>query len=365
MRFEKIFAPKHIPKVPKIEKVVPKKHAGVSSKGESNEYVKAFAESTDVDDLLEKIEKQRRPEAEERVRFEREIFRHGKVNIDFVGVTHEPETLLEYRDQIESAILNSDLVVLERSPDAMGTGDLSPSELAEGGINMFGGEIFYKELERLAAKHGKRILHIDPMKTVPLEGGKYYDIPLDRSDQEIKGLHSKVGIAGVTPAVALTVKGIVGDIRKLIKEGLPQEDKNESDSSAVSRRTFLKGAVYAGAVATGANAIINGTNVGYYKGVPKTILHGTQDYRDVIAADSVDQLEQSFTKSINVAMIYGAAHKAGIRTYLENPNLRKAKRELYGELDEVANPEIRLYEFQKDMAARHGGSWKQVVGTKV
>ncbi len=79
----------------------------------------------------------------------------------------------------------------------------------------------------------------------------------------------------------------------------------------------------------------------------------------MIAADGIDKLEQSLTKSISVAMIYGASHQEGIRTYLDNPNLRKTKRGLYKELDEVAHPEIRLYAFQKSRESRHGGKWVQ------
>lgn len=365
MGFEKIFlAPKrampHVPKAPKPERLTPKhQHVGMKEKEKKNEYVKAFAESQDVDDLLEKIEAQRRPELEERIKFNREVFRHGKMRIDFIGVTHEPETLLQYRDQIESAILNADLVVLERSPDDVGTGDLSPTELADGSVEIFGGEIFYKEMERLAAKHGKRILHIDPMKTVPIQGGKYYDIPLAQSEKEMKDLHGKIGVAGMVPATALLVNGLVGDIRKFIREGALKEDREQSFLPAMNRRTFLKGAVYGTAALAGADAIINASDSGYYRGAPKAILHGTQDYRDVIAADGIDKLEQSLTKSISVAMIYGASHQEGIRTYLDNPNLRKTKRGLYKELDEVAHPEIRLYAFQKSRESRHGGKWVQ------
>lgn len=319
--------------------------------------------------LDRKIQEQSRTHIElrERLGYKREQFEHGKLNIDFLGVAHEPETLLRRRKEIEEAIRQADFVVLEalhtiggdvhgKNPGDISVQQLSVEELADIGIEKRGSVIFFGEIQNIARKYGKPIVALDPFVSVKAlleSNGKNFDPALRAADIEISKDHLKTAALGFTPAAGLAV---FEKLRPVLK-GLTQNDEDEHpEQPQLSRRTFLKRSVQAASVVMGGKSLLNTLPSQHI--LPKSLSHNLQDYRDVIVSTGLDILERKSSRKNRVAVIYGANHLNSVRTYLNDQSIREEKRKGYATFDTIAKPEIRAYSWQEEIKG-NPGFWKE------
>lgn len=309
-------------------------------KQEVAQYVKSEAERVD-----RATQKRVGPEAEQKAYCVQEQLTHGQLDINFVGLRHEPETLLKYRKQIESVIRESDFVVVEAVLNVGQKEHMSTAALAEQRSGNTAPDVLFGEIENMARKHGKPIVSMDAL-TSSRNLAEGIEMQQYESMEALKTPHRVAGMLGVAAALGAAATE------------QPQGKK------PLNRREFLRGAAYATGAVTGLNSLLNGTDLGYYKTGVRTLLHGGQDYRDVVLAEGMDVLAKKFSKPKKVAVMYGAAHFIGLKHYLENPNLRATKRKLYAPLDKAAQPEMRGYAFHEGDGQTQS-EWRETFRVKV
>jgi len=269
----------------------------------------------------------------------------GDTTIQAIGVSHVPETFLEFRQEIEKAIQESDVVVNEFAPEALGFYEKTSAIRLKSIKSRFNEGyhleqlrqsymkyerpwtvgLFHHEIELLAAKHGKDMA--------------LADLTLSRDPEELlqqvaenEAMLKRVGL--YTGAVALGISGLGGFISELKKP--------------VSRRKFLKLGLMASAVA------IAGVTPKIMETPPKTAVEKSMEIRgksddeqlemlrDPKLADALQQLAKAGYKKI--AFIYGAGHLERVEEYLNNPE--KGAKELADgkEVIERNNPDaFRVY----------------------
>lgn len=283
----------------------------------------------------------------------------GDTAIKAIGVAHIPETFLEFRQEIEKAIQESDVVVNEFAPEALGFYDKTSATRLRSIRSKFNDNynleqlrqaylkyekqynigLFHHEIELLAAKYGKDMaiadLTMSKNAEAQLQGSYLYAYGAEQikeNEAELK----KLGL--YTGAAALGAAGLNSFLKEL---------KNET--TLMSRRKFLKLGIMAGAAAA-----LGGLAPKITEAPPQTALkkqmekeEGSEDeqmekLRDPKLADALRQLARSGYKKI--AFIYGSGHLKRVEEYLDNPE--KGKKELTAnrELIERNNPDaFRVY----------------------
>ncbi|MDR3559549.1 MAG: twin-arginine translocation signal domain-containing protein [Candidatus Pacebacteria bacterium] len=278
----------------------------------------------------------------------------GDMTIKAIGVCHVPETFLEFRTQIEEAIKESDLVVNEFSPEALGFYDRPQTDKLKGIESRFnkdynleqlrqtyiqheresGAGIFHHEVELLAAKYGKDLACVDPTGAESpeqaLQSFYIYQKWAEQGAEERKFLE-QLGLLGVAAAL-----GAAGAETKINK--------------SMTRRSFLKKAALFGAAATVAAVTPKITKVSL---TPKEKLYSNdsamdknedslQNLRNPWIAESLRRLSQMGYKK--VAFIYGVGHLKWIKKFLDDQWLcEEVLRESEGLIDKN---KLNSYAFQ-------------------
>ena len=340
-----------------------------------------------------------------------ESIEHGNLDIQFVGVHHIVETIAAYREAIEQAIADADIVVLEASIETSGealrSGESYLNTVQSSGsdravmmhfpqyrLHENSSGAFFSETENIARKHRKQIVVCDPLSdqrmlqsavAVELQGGIPHDERLSQLNEQIRE-YSKIAAAlgaGVSAGAAVagpTEASARGGLKILFE----RYKASSSEEKKESRRSFLKrGAVYAAGYGIGSKVIEKAeanVDVINHKGKDdqeKFTQYNEIDFRDVSVATGLDQLSRGFTKKMKVAIVYGDYHRNGIRQYLENPNLRQAKFALYKPFRDVAPPQMTAYKYElapevvsgtveiKSIPESKWGYWKQVVQANI
>lgn len=306
----------------------------------------------------------------------------GDTIIQAIGVSHVPETFLEFRQEIEKAIQESDIVVNEFAPEALGLYYKTSSDRLGGIKSKFNGNysleqlrqaymkyerswnlgLFHHEVELLAAKHGKDMATADlTFSKDPealLQDGYLYAYGAEQT-AERAALLKKAGL--YTGAATLGIAGLSGLISELKKP--------------MSRRKFLKLGLMAGA------ATITGVTPKTTETPPQTAVkksmetQGKSDdeqllmLRDPKLAETLQQLSKAGYKKI--AFIYGTGHLKRVEEYLNTPE--KAKRELVTgkEVIDRNNPDaFRIYRLSEGenssekFVASEKKTWKRITITK-
>lgn len=296
-------------------------------------------------------------------RFDQVVVNHGNLEIEMLGVAHIAETLPQHREKIETAIKNSNLLVLEKVAEAEDVNlarNRSKNAVSSGGF-------FFLEVERMARRYGKDLVTADPFYGYGADSDEHEEV-MEKRERLVKDVRRLVGSIGMSAAagggvlsLAAMIKASAGD-----KEGTHSE---VSQGLNLSRRGFLKLAV-AGAGATLGHKIADAAsedeNYGKFEFGDPTTDYQLNDYRDVAIAEGLDTLARSFTQKKKIALLFGAGHIKGIRYYLENPDIRRAKLVLYKPFREIAEPMLRAYHFETDKRvtpqdAEKGnfGEWKK------
>jgi len=319
--------------VPKKEKEVEKISKEIFEKitKHSQEFDKEIAENSLFS--KEEIEKNWRMEK----------WQIGETEIKAVGLMHVPETFLYKREEIEKIIQESDIVVSEFTPEALGMYDKTQDkhlkniksrfnehyDLAElrktylkheRAINI---GIFHHEIELLAAKHGKDLACFDlQWSKKPEEILQDYFFYTWAAEQlkETRARAQRIGLYG--GAIGLGLGGLTSLLKEL-KLNKP-----------ISRRTFLKMALIGGA------GLIAGITPEITKTPPKKALETSlketektlkkdkvseetlfETLRDVQAAESLSKLSKLGYKKI--ALVYGIKHLTPTKDYLYDLETRK------------------------------------------
>ncbi|MDB4992339.1 MAG: hypothetical protein JWL75_584 [Parcubacteria group bacterium] len=298
--------------------------------------------------------------------------RSGVINgqpFHIMGVSHIPETFLLRRKELELAIANAGVIVLEGAPELAALyGEPYKDELrqkfkaegksaaeAEAWIKQNFEDPnfnpFFHELEQLAKKHKKSVITIDPHSGIGRtnyrtlrEDGTVDDALTGRSD------NVNVGVQGAW-AASVALGGYVA---------LSHEREKQSSSSdepvQMSRRKFLTGlAAGVGAAALTPTAIANLGDASMLESVSYDVI----DYRNTAVARGIDAYTKKHKVDGPVTLFYGKNHANGLERYLKNPGLRDAKYELYAPLRGVSEPRLEEYRFEeKDNT--HTYAWQHV-----
>ena len=289
---------------------------------------------------------------EVRERWQTREWKIGDTIIQAIGVSHVPETFLEFRQEIEQAIQESDVVVNEFAPEALGFYDKTSADRLRGieskfrkGYNLeqlrqkfneyerqSNMGIFQHEIELLAAKYDKDMALADLAWSKDpedlLQGEYLYDYWAKQA-AENKALLKKAGL--YTSAAVLGIVGLVDFVNK------PQ---------SMSRRKFLNLGLMAGAAA------IAGVTPKITETLPQSAFEESMKIkddqnelvrlRDAKLAEVLQQLSKAGYKKI--VFIYGKGHLEPVEKYLGTPEKGASELAASKHVIERNNPDaFRLY----------------------
>jgi hypothetical protein len=299
----------------------------------------------------------------------------GDCEVMAIGVSHIPETFLEFRQRIEQAIENSDIVVTEVTPEADGWYSKAVHEELHNTPCQFNRAIsledvrrditpyvekadgFFHEVELLTAKYGKDLASVDLVSSRDirdaLQSADFYSIVAHDAEDKKAALKRLmvlgIGVAGATAGAHMVRKSIE---QQNGAEGQPAVGK-------LNRRTFLGAAAVAGSIAAG----VGGTELVRNKTGEEFMDEFSQQEgnletyfeemylqelpaRDAYAAESIAHVAELGYKKITV--IYGAGHMKGIKKFLDNPKLRAKTLEQYGSIIEKRSPDsCKIYKLDE------------------
>ncbi|NTW45874.1 MAG: TraB/GumN family protein [Candidatus Moranbacteria bacterium] len=245
----------------------------------------------------------------------------GDTTVHAIGVMHVPETFLEYRKEIENAIKESDIVVNEFAPEALGLYDKESVPHLQRTASLFNEHynleqlrqiylknerewntgMFHHEIELLTAKYDKDMALMDLNMTKDcedlLQGSSLYAHAAEQSDENAATLKK----LGLYAGAAASVAGAVAQ-------------------KPMSRRKFLRLALL------GTGATIAGITPKLTETPPQTAIKKEMSMedkrvgmvlRDLQIADSLQRLAGLGYK--NITFIYGVGHLSGVGKHLHNP----------------------------------------------
>ncbi len=223
--------------------------------------------------------------------------------VNAVGVAHVPETLLDYREQLEHAIADADVVVTEFAPEAAGFYEpvtelhnqddvkqvVLQNKLDQYVINERKQNIgiFHHDIELLAAKYNKPLLCAD--------------MDYSRTPEEYFTGEDNEQIAPHSSSAVGLLKGV-----EAVTAAVPILPKK------VNRRNFLKVAAPA---AVGLAAAAYAHHEKHKDDSPVTV--EAFAVRDIVLAISLRQLSRKYKK---VCVIYGSGHLPVVEYYLKHPD---------------------------------------------
>jgi len=294
-----------------------------------------------------------------------EEWKVADTTIKAIGVIHAPETFLEFRNEIEKAIQESDIVVNEFTPEALGLYDKRQAPRLMAVKSKFNENynleqlrqaylkferpwnigVFHHEIELLAAKYNKDMACVDLINNKNpeslLQDSYLYAFGAEEVEER-KAVLKRLGLYGTSAALGLAgLSSLLSELKE-----------------PMTRRKFLKiGLLGAAAVIAGVTPKI--TETPPRTALDKEILEVQKDEeaqkaqgkseRDLISslrdpqiADSLKKLSESGYKKI--LFIYGRRHLKPVKEYLDNPE--KCRRELstHKKVIERYNPDtFRIY----------------------
>jgi hypothetical protein len=249
----------------------------------------------------------------------------GRV-LQFLRVSHTPETLETFGEAIESHVRDADVLISE----------LAVFEDKEDAPDI---EVFYKRVTDLAKQYQKEMIVADPERDMS-------DAIVNRS----LSIAPTLAALGTSAYVGKKLHDISGELsmRKLRKKHNLEGGKKEP---LMSRRDFLKGmgavAVAAAGGLHGMAGLLEEMGISKEKGeLLETFLLDSLDYRNALIAKEVIKQSQTHNK---VSIIYGAAHIHGIEKFLNDHELLDKKIALYEKTYGLVNDsEPQHYNFGKE-----------------
>ncbi|MDP1883969.1 MAG: hypothetical protein Q8L10_01245 [Candidatus Moranbacteria bacterium] len=260
----------------------------------------------------------------------------GDTVIRAIGVAHVPETFLEFRQEIENVIKESDVVVNEFAPEALGFYDKESASKLQSIKSTFNENynleqlrqaylkyerqynlgLFHHEIELLAAKYGKDMALADLSLSMDVESFLKDDTLYARGAEQIerkKALYKKGGLEVGT--FLLSVASFINFVEEL-----------KQPVAMMSRRKFIKNGLIVGASLALAGLPSKIVKIPQKTSANKeTEIDDKKKYtqlvllRDPKLADSLIKLAEMGYKK--VAFIYGVGHLDGVEKYINNPEL--------------------------------------------
>lgn len=327
----------------------------------------------------------------------RESFELNGARVEFLGVGHDPATAERLAPELEEAIRQASIVLLESAPSAEGPfTDEAVREYRElmGNKLKFSDEeiiksieagkrglAFYAKMEALAAKHGKPVAVTDP---IGADGDGFRQLftedPFRSADETAEQAKTAAVLGGALvaalPTISDAIRGRGAELENR-RENPPtastppsehpidESGHRPSGGSPMSRRGFLRvlggGIAAAGVASEVASAIARKSDPmkGSYgrRGDNPfgAALYDGLDYRDVVTAQGLDRLtRREDVRGGSVVVIYGDGHRASIRHYAESPNERAMKRTAYIPYQRVAPAKLRIFQH------RSGRDWQRI-----
>lgn len=248
----------------------------------------------------------------------------GDTEVTAIGVMHVPETFLEFRAEIETVIENSDVVVNEFAPEALGFYDDSKAQEFSDIDSKFNDNYtleelrqkflaherswnlgtFHHEIELLAAKFNKDMVVMDMLHSREVQDAlQHSDIYAEAKSKSDIHMEGVIDNALYTAAGMAALYAFLSDYEK-----------------PMTRRGFLKklGVTGVSAALAGA-AIMETTSASHDKSDSITLEEFNNDIkkdllRDLMLADGLTRLaDQGYKK---VAFIYGAQHLQAVEENL-------------------------------------------------
>lgn len=259
----------------------------------------------------------------------------------FMGVSHDMNTYIEYKESFREAIKQSPFVVLEYFNQEIREKALPTVTDTE--LNTYDSfnetaENFFSGLGKICAEEGKDVIVINPQ----MPGTERMELALTY---------------GVSAGASI-------DVAATLLATLRQKVGNQID-----RRNFFKvigtvAAVYAFNKWESNTRKLRGMLEN--NGILKSDLSEKEkadilgwfhvDWRDVRAADGFESIAEVYKEEIGdqpFVSVNGSYHN-GVTEYLQNPILRAAKRPLYLQYDVLGDTSIRRFRFDKEQ-----NKWKQ------
>lgn len=291
-----------------------------------------------------------------------ELWEHRGRTIDFIGVSHVPETLKLHEKELQDAMAGAEAVLLEAAPHGEGVfSDTFPDAISrEFGEVAITAELaeeiakytrnhyaiqFFAQVEDMAAEMGKRTLVFDPHRT----GNELNELPVSRMDRRVS--EAKSAIVGGSMGLLIALEGWER-FRK----------PNNAASGRVSRRSFLKAGLAAAAGLATISAASHAREELALRKLPEekkrfdfrgrtgnpmgSALYDFMDYRDVVIAEGMDHWAKKGEGGTPLVAIYGVAHREPVQHYLKSPAERAAKLALYAPYKNVAPPLSSEYVFE-------------------
>lgn len=296
-----------------------------------------------------------------------EIIQLKNTTVNFYRVGHDLHTWEACKPQIHKMVESNDVIVLESvwkcdgfigedgeiTEEGMQSaieyfkkhgGNFDPNNIALVGqirkvLKESAENSFFAKVEDYAAEMGKRIISLDP-KYIATESD------LETYDDNVDSGKKILGISGLAATLLLD---LVTKTRGI---------KEKAQPSSISRRRFLQGTL---GVAASLVPLLSHRLV--YKGSKHTILdempnvfpHDMNDFRNVIIAEGLTQLDQRSEEGVSVGAIYGADHGPKVKDYVLSPTKRTAQLALYADYRKITHPHVRVFEHQNNAWSKIGG----------
>lgn len=246
--------------------------------------------------------------------WQRESFELNGKEVDFIGVSHLPETAERYGKELEEAIGRASVVVLEAAPVAerIYSNEMVDAleELArQQGRTMTREEIiemleqapglrFYRAMEHIAAEKGTPIATLDPARHEPLVSKDR----LTETDMKLAWAKLYIALGGTAGFVGLEAAEGIREARRGARErreAREAESRGEpaparTEAPLMSRRQFLGRALGGAAALVGGSLFASGLNASGKRGRKDNpigpLLYDALDYRDTCVAKGLDAL---------------------------------------------------------------------------
>ncbi|MGH7175457.1 MAG: hypothetical protein ACREGR_03820 [Minisyncoccia bacterium] len=318
------------------------------------------------------------------------VGREGSINnqaVHFVGVTHDPETFLFHRGEIERSIAAAGALVVEGAPEIAGVrspqfmqeiyrmlesqGKTSVESEAWYEKNVLKNPFdeFYHEIEQLAKKYDKPVISIDPDSGVVREP-ELLRKWAEGGDGDLRELADRIQL-GISLGWGTALLAGGGSLAWAEQERQKKWERavyetHERGEELPKKEAMSRRKVLAGIAGLGAAAVATPTAFSTLSPNSTSFAHAATtfddiDFRNISVARAIDSLTKRKEFDKPLTFIYGSAHADNLMKYLSYKEFRDTKYELYAPLHKTEVPELAEYRYAPGAQDPAAGQWKKVL----